>query len=267
MNAPMSLNAQQRANIALRKPQQAWTVRNKNQPKRQLRSVPLTRRYEVTWLNDAGEIEDFVRVAPALPIFEQAFSAFSHGAIISTAEGPVAVEDLVPGMEVETATGEHATLRWIGSITLIPGAQAATNEPSHLYRVTADAFGPDKPSMGVTFGPGARLMNRTPAIRHALGSEAALTPISALVDGAQVIQMNPVSPVRVYHLAFDTHQIILANGMEVESYHPGPDAHYSMSNEMRAMFVALFPQVNALHEFGRMIWPRFEAGDELEGLI
>ncbi|NNF25545.1 MAG: hypothetical protein HKN63_12200 [Rhodobacteraceae bacterium] len=266
MNAPSPLNANGRSKAALKKPSKAWTVRSKNLPQRQVRSVPLTRRYEVSWLNDAGEIEDFVRVAPALPIFEQAFSAFSHGALIGTTEGPVAVEDLVPGMEIETLSG-LATLRWVGAITIVPGATAAKGEPDHLYRVTADAFGLGRPASGITFGPAARLLNRTPAIRNALGAEAALAPVSTFADGATIVEITPVSPIRVYHLAFDTHQIIKANGIEVESYHPGPDAHYSMSIEMRAMFVALFPQITAIHDFGRMLWPRFEAGDDLEGLV
>ena len=55
--------------------------------------------------------------------------------------------------------------------------------------------------------------------------------------------------------------MIRVGGVEVESYHPGPDAHYSMSQEMRAVFLGLFPHVTAMQDFGRVLWPRFEASE------
>ncbi len=242
-----------------------WTINSTYTPSQPApRSVALARRYQVTWCDDAGDIHDFSRVAPALPIFEQAFSAFSHGVVITTAEGPVAVEDLVPGMEIETAAGHTATLRWIGSITLVPGAPQTGDEPQRLYRVTADALGLGRPMLDVTFGPAARLLNREPMVRNALGCEAALAPVSSFEDGVGVVALNPVSPVRVYHLAFDGHHVIRAGGIEVESYHPGPDAHYSMSQELRATFVSMFPYLATLQGFGNVLWPRFESRSEGE---
>jgi len=49
---------------------------------------------------------------------------------------------------------------------------------------------------------------------------------------------------------------------EVESFHPGPDAVYSLSDEMREQFIALFPHKKNLHDFGRMLWPRFDVTPE-----
>ena len=241
------------------RPTKAWTVRSAPVQRRQVRQVALTRRYEVMYLDDDAQIQDFIRVAPAIPIFEQAFSAFAHGVLINTAQGPVAVEDLVPGMEIEAAKGGTTTLKWVGAITLVPGAPSASDDPQRLYRITADALGLGRPATDATFGPAARLLKRDPAVVNALGAEAALSPVSAMEDGVSVVALNPVSPVRVYHLAFDSHQVIMANGVEVESYHPGPDAHYSMSQELRELFVSLFPHIDSLQGFGRMMWPRFDS--------
>ncbi|MEL6645986.1 MAG: Hint domain-containing protein [Pseudomonadota bacterium] len=241
------------------RPTKAWTVRSAPVQRRQVRQVALTRRYEVMYLDDDAQIQDFIRVAPAIPIFEQAFSAFAHGVLINTAQGPVAVEDLVPGMEIETANGGTTTLKWVGAITMVPGAPSASDEPQRLYRITADALGLARPATDATFGPAARLLKRDPAVVNALGAEAALSPVKTMEDGVSVVALNPVSPVRVYHLAFDSHQVIMANGVEVESYHPGPDAHYSMSQELRDLFVSLFPHIDSLQGFGRMMWPRFDS--------
>lgn len=251
------------AGASITRKNKPWSVRSAGIAPAQPapRAIPLTRRYEVMWLDEDGQVEDFIRIAPAIPIFEDAFSAFAHGAVIPTTEGPVSVEDLVPGMAVETATGDVAILRWVGAITLVPGAPSAREEGQKLYRVTADAFGLGRPATDVTLGPAARLLNRDPAVRNALGCEAALAPVSTFVDGIGVAELTPVSPVRVYHLAFDRHHVIRVGGVEVESYHPGPDAHYSMSQEMRAVFLGLFPHVTAMQDFGRVLWPRFEASE------
>lgn len=236
-----------------------WTVLSSRQPGQTSApgQLPLTRRYEVSWIGDDGQLDSFTRIAPAMPVFEDAFSAFAHGAVILTTEGPVPVEDLEPGMAIETATGSIETLRWVGAITLVPGVAKEGDLASKLYRVTADAFGLGRPSVDVTLGPAARLLNRDPTIRNALGSEAALAPITSAVDGVSVIEMMPVSPVRVYHLAFNGHHVIRTGGLEVESYHPGQDAHYSMSREMREVFLSLFPHVSTMQDFGQVAWPRF----------
>lgn len=259
MNLPTRLPVQAAATNVVRR-NRPWTIRNAKNPT----PVPvdpqvrLTRRYEVTWIDDDDNVDTFMRVAPAMPIFEGAFSAFAHGALISTSEGPVAVEDLVPGMFIETATGEYEKLRWVGAMTLIAGMETANIQPQQLFRVCADALGLGRPAQDVTFGPAARLLSRDPEVRSALGSEAALAPVSSLEDGVGVIALTPASPVRVYHLAFDGHHVIRACGIEVESFHPGPDAHYSMSQELRAVFVSLFPHMETLQGFGRVLWPRFE---------
>ena len=262
MNRPTSLSSP--ATVVRRN--KPWTIRNAGQPAAPVppRSTGLTRRYEVTWVDDDGNVDSFVRVGPAIPIFEQAFSAFAHGAMIATDEGPVAVEDLVPGMMVETSSGSYERLRWVGAMTLIPGAPVPDDQPQCLYRVTADALGLGRPPMDVTFGPAARILNRDPAIRNALGAEAALAPVATFEDGVSVVALTPASAVRVYHLAFDGHHVIHAGGIEVESYHPGPDAHYSMSQELRQVFLSMFPHMETLQGFGRVLWPRFETQDEGE---
>ncbi len=262
MNYPNGLPRKAGSNTVVRR-NKPWTVRNPNPttPAPTQQSVRMTRRYEVTWIDDDGNVENFMRVAPAMPIFENAFSAFAHGALVATSEGPVAVEDLVPGMYVETSTGDFERLRWVGAMTFIPGAQTHGEEPQKLYRVTADALGIGRPSSDVTFGPAARVLNRDPAVRAALGCDAALANVSSFEDGEGVIGLMPASPVRLYHLAFDGHQVIRAGGIEVESFHPGPDAHYSMSQELRQVFLGLFPYTETLQGFGRVLWPRFETQD------
>lgn len=236
-----------------------WTVRTPTRPLRhnvQTRPLPLTRRFETEWLDEDGLPQDLIKIAPALPAFEEAFAAFSHGTLIQTPSGPVAVEDLVPGTEITTAEGEAAPLLWKGAITIVPGAPTLRAAPERLYRVTADAFGLGKPSRDVLLGPDARLLTRDPAVRAAVGADAAFVPVASLVDGVSVIEVTPVTPIRVYHLVTREHRTILAAGLEVETFAPRTAMPESLSHEMMAVFLTLFPHLTSLRDFGRARWPR-----------
>lgn len=258
----MAYSESNRSTVSRPISQSAWTVRNPNQPARVI-SQPrarLSRRFEVEWLAE-DDIQMLSRVAPALPVFEQAFGAFMHGVLIQTVDGPVAVEDLLPGTELETGDGRTTQLLWKGTITLVPGAPTLSDEPDRLYRVRADAFGPGKPTQDQTFGPHARRLNRDPKLRAMFGAESALMPLSEMADGDSVIAVNPVSPTRVYHLACEEHSTILAAGLEVETYHPGPDAPLSLSDEMMQLFMEFFPYLDHIRDFGRLAAPRISAAD------
>ncbi|MEM7718343.1 MAG: Hint domain-containing protein [Pseudomonadota bacterium] len=224
----------------------------------------VTRRFEIEWLED-GMIQSMITAAPALPAFEAAFNAFTHGALIQTSEGPVAVEDLCPGMMLESASGTHSRLLWKGAITLVPGAPALGDEPK-LYRVMPDAFGLGRPVQDQTFGPGARRIDRDPKLRASMGSDRALVPLSFQADGHSVVEVTPVSPTRVYHLACERHETILAGGLEVETFHPGPETPISLPEEMLAVFMQFFPHLNSVRDFGRLEMPRISE-DELLGML
>lgn len=235
--------------------QPLWTARKQSRPVMPMAATRLSRRFEYSWLQD-GEVHDAIRSAPALPVFEQAFGAFAHGALIHTTEGPVAIEDLEPGAMLECANGRVSQLLWKGAITLVPGASSDRDNPDRLYRVMPEAFGLGRPVQDQTFGPHARRLDRDPQVRAALGTDMALVPLGSLADGFSVIEVTPVSPTRVYHIACESHETILAAGLEVETYHPGPDAPFSLSEEMMSQFMEFFPYMNGLRDFGRLTAPR-----------
>lgn len=245
---------------------QAWTVRKTTTPRTEL-AMPkarVTRRFETEWLDD-GQVLSATTTAPAFPAFEQAFSAFSHGVLIHTTNGPIAVEDLEPGMHLECPNGRVTKLMWKGAITIVPGAPTLNAEPDKLYRVMSDSFGLGRPVQDQTFGPAARRLDRDAKLRAAIGAEAALVPLSAQADGHSVIEVNPVSPTRVYHLACETHETILAAGLEVETYHPGPETPLSLPEEVLRLFMTFFPHLAHVRDFGHLKAPRISA-DELAAI-
>jgi hypothetical protein len=220
------------------------------------RGLPLARRYEIAWIDDSGLTHDRVEIAPALPAFEEAFSAFTHGVAIATTEGEVAVEDLAPGAMLVCGNGATERLIWKGAITLVPGVPSVDGSPPRLYRVTTETFGPGRPSRDVLFGPAARRLVRGPEAQARTGYEAALELLSASVDGTYLVEVTPIQPLRVYHLLTERHATIIAGGLEVETYHPAPDYALSFATELRSLFLSLFPPLDAERGFGRALWPR-----------
>ncbi|SLN20682.1 hypothetical protein AQS8620_00544 [Aquimixticola soesokkakensis] len=226
-------------------------------PPAPVESLPL-RKYEVLWRGANGDILDLSQRAPATAVFEAAFSALARGALIATPNGPVAVEDLLPGDLVDTVDGAPMAVDWIGSMQVTPDA---VDGPCALYRVAADSFGFGRPGLDLMLGPNARILHRAPALRSYLGTDQALVPIAALADGISVINVTPMASVRTYHIALAQHRLIKVNGFPVETYHPGASASAQLPPPLRAQFMALFPHIHELGDFGAMALARLSVGD------
>ena len=219
------------------------------------------RRYDVLWRDDAGQIDELNVMAPATPGIEASCGAFAHGTLIHSAEGPVAVEDLVPGMLIETRDSGPQPLMWIGSMMLLPQSAAPGVEPARLTRITEGSIGLGRPGRDLVLGPYARILRRNAACLSLFGTESAFAPAHAFSDGVSIIKVRPVSSVRVFHLALSGQHVITANGVEVESYHPGRRDAIGVSDQMMPAFLSLFPHIDQLADFGPMRVPRLSRDD------
>lgn len=217
------------------------------------------RKYHIAALLEDGEVKISDQIGPAMPIFEAAFSAFAHGTLIATDQGPVAVEDLVPGMNIQTMDETCQPLNWVGSMTLMPRSDDLPDSGT-MTRVMADGFGFGRPHADLMTGPGARLLLKRPGRFTGIGDERPLTPAHNMADGVNAIEIVPQRPVTVYHLCLPRHAIISANGMDVESYHPGAGFERNMGPNMLSLFLSFFPSVKQARDFGRLAHPRLPLG-------
>ena len=120
----------------------------------------------------------------------------------------VAVEDLVVGDLVVTASGARRPIRWLGH----RGVDCRHHPRPHEVRpvrIAAHAFGPNRPARDLRVSPGHALC------LDLLGE--VLIPASALVNGTTISQED-VDAVAYWHVELDSHDIILAENLPCESY-------------------------------------------------
>lgn len=222
------------------------------------------RKFQISSLTPSGAIYATDQVGPATPEFEAAFSGFAHGTQIKTTDGMVAVEDLLPGMELITSERGPMPLLWIGSMTLVPERDNPSSKHTRLTRIMADSFGLARPSGDVMAGPGARILTHRTALHDIVGADHILTPACQLVDGVNVIHISPPRPVRVYHLCLHRHATIHVAGLEAETFHPGPGFERGMGPTMLSLFLSFFPHIHVPTDFGPLAHPRMAANGNCE---
>lgn len=220
------------------------------------RRGPLLRRYTVSRLDENGREKITEHMAPATAEFENAFNAFSRGTLITTDHGACAIEDLRPGMMVETKERGLQEVVWIGSMMMVPHAPVADPAQLRMIRVSPDRFGLSRPAGDMMVGPGARLLHFPDVLRDDEVRGQTYTPFGEFTDGDTVYEVTPASSVEVFHLCLAQHATIYAQGMEVETFHPGYHLQDTMGPNKLALFLSLFPHITALRDFGLLAHPR-----------
>ncbi|NRB03669.1 MAG: Hint domain-containing protein [Rhodobacteraceae bacterium] len=216
-------------------------------------ATTIHRTYEIAALRPDGTRWIWQARAPALPLFDSAFSAFGRGMLVPTAEGLTAIEDLVPGDMVKTVSGDPSPVVWIGSTTFVPADMGT--RPS-LIRVTADSFGMNRPEAYLTLGPNARVLQTPPHLKALSAGQELLTPINQFIDSVNVIHVRPPTPVRLFHICLARHAAVDIGGLGVETFHPGMHAFRNVSHTQRDQFLSMFPHITHHTDFGPLAHPR-----------
>ncbi|TNF63784.1 MAG: hypothetical protein EP307_04420, partial [Rhodobacteraceae bacterium] len=207
------------------------------------RARPILRRARSLSLGPNGRIDEKDFLIPVMPLFEGAFTAFARGALVDTTDGPVAIEDLLPGDRVLTVDGDPMPVLWIGATTVqarnIPGQP----KPLPIYRIASEAFGVGRPIAHLVTGPSARL-RRTPGhMRTQAMNQPVLTPVAVFEDGVTITRTTPPSAVELFHFCLPHHAVVRISGLEAETYHPGHGAAGEVGPALRKLFFEMFPHI------------------------
>ena len=157
---------------------------------------------------------------------------FTPGTLIDTKWGARAVETLRVGDLIHTADNGLQTLRWIGRRTVSAQGSLAP------IRILTGALGNDR---DLLVSPQHRMLLSGWQAQLNFGEDEVLVAAKHLVNGATIFPAQRRS-VDYIHLLFDRHEIIFAEGIPTESFHPG-DFICDADREARDEILAIFPDL------------------------
>lgn len=132
-------------------------------------------------------------------------TCFAAGTAIATERGDIPVEALNVGDRVPTQRGGLRPIVWIGWRRVDCRAHP---RPELVWpiRIRAGAFGENEPVRDLILSPG-----------HSVFRDGVLIPAEHLINGATIVQ-EPAASVQYFHVELDQHDVVLAEGLAVESY-------------------------------------------------
>ena len=158
---------------------------------------------------------------------------FVTGTRIRTDTGEVPVESLQPGDRVRLASGaEPKPIVWIGQRQV---ACANHQNPRQVWpvRIAANSFAPDQPARDLFLSPD-----------HALFIDDVLIPVKHLINDQTITQV-PTETVTYYHVELASHDVILAEGLPVESYlDTGDRTSFANADIVTTLFPTFGPQAD-----------------------
>jgi hypothetical protein len=159
---------------------------------------------------------------------------FVAGTLIATPGGDRRAEDLLPGDLVMTKDEGAQPLRWIGSRQVSAQGDFA---PIHIR---AGTLGQHR---DLLVSPLHRVLIRDNLAELLFGEAEVLVAARDLVNDHSITR-RAGGMVTYVHLLFDRHQVVFSEGLETESFLPGPQTASSFEAEVVAEIFSIFPELD-----------------------
>ncbi|MGJ8545206.1 MAG: Hint domain-containing protein [Sulfitobacter sp.] len=158
---------------------------------------------------------------------------FAHGTHIETDKGQVPIETLRVGDRIKTMDHGFQAIRWIGSTT-VPGLRL--HAP---IRIAAGALGNTRP---LWVSQQHRMLVSGAGVQFHFG-EAEVLVAAKYLAAMPGIDLIEVPQIEYFHMLFDRHEIVFAEGIPSESFYPGSVGMGTFSNAVCAEIYSLFPEL------------------------
>ncbi len=165
----------------------------------------------------------------------------TRGTLVETKNGPVAIEKLHPGMRVVTVDGGAADLR-LSLSRKITGAALRCNPKLHPVRIMAGALGEGLPRRDLLVSRHHRMLVNSAIAERMFGQREVLVAAIRLTELPGIFVDDNIDEVEYFHLVFDRHEIIIAEGAATESLHAGTEALKALTPQARTELLEVFPE-------------------------
>lgn len=167
---------------------------------------------------------------------------FTAGCQLDAPDGPVLIEALQVGDLVNTLDHGAQQIRWIGSHRL-PHAALTANPNFRPVVIRAHALGGGQPARDMRVSPQHRVLVTGWQAELLFGEDEILVPVVKLLNDRTITWDHAADGVVYFHIMFDQHEIVFADGLACESYLPG--VCEADASETQREVEALFPELSA----------------------
>jgi hypothetical protein len=167
---------------------------------------------------------------------------FVQGTLITTADGDIPVEDLKVGDLVQTLDSGLQPLRWMGQRHL-DARELTENANLRPIRIRKDVVSAGKGVGDLVVSPQHRILIASKVAQRMFGNTEVLVSAKQLLGIEGVDIADDLEDVTYFHILFDQHEIIYADGVPSESLYLGHEAQRSLTPAGREEIHALFPEV------------------------
>lgn len=167
---------------------------------------------------------------------------FTPGTRIDTPDGPRLIEDLREGDCVSTKDNGAQEIQWIGSRQMT-GARLFAMPHLRPVRIGMGALGIDKPEEELLVSPEHRLLIQGAVARDLFNTPEILVAAKDLINGSTITADVQLPKVTYIHLMLPRHEVLRANGVETESFHPANTALSTLDETDRRRLLERFPDL------------------------
>lgn len=186
---------------------------------------------------------------------------FTPDTLIATEFGPRAIAQLQTGERILTRDNGPQEILWRGE-RRISGARLHVMPHLRPIRFSSGALGLGRPDSPLIVSPQHRMLVKGAAALALFNTPEVLVAALDLVNDRSIIVDHSAREVHYVHLLLPQHNIVWANGLETESFHPSNTALETVALDQRAGLLDILPQVASdPHAYGDYARRNVSAGE------
>ncbi len=175
---------------------------------------------------------------------------FTPDTRLATPNGPRMIRDLRPGDRINTRDNGPQEVMWTGHRRMT-GARLYAMPHLRPVRFKAGALGIGRPDEDLLVSPQHRMLLQGAAAQALFNTPEVLVAAEDLINDQTVIVDHTLREVTYVHILLERHNVIWANGLESESFHPSNTALDTVDPGQLGTLLQLLPGIETNpHSYG-----------------
>ena len=167
---------------------------------------------------------------------------FTPDTRVATPDGARRIQHLKPGDLILTRDNGPQAVMWAGHRRM-SGARLYAMPHLRPIRFRAGALGVGRPDEDLLVSPQHRMLIKGAAAQALFNTAEVLVAAEDLLNGGSIIVDQAMREVTYVHILLERHNIVWANGLETESFHPSNTALDTIDPMQRESLLSMLPGI------------------------